>query len=426
MAFDIKSAKPVKSGGFDISSANPVNQESSDGNVLQKTIRQSRGLGALGMLPSSGAEAMDLLRAGAQQLPETPGIISSVAGAISGTNPKLPEPKTEYGKQMATAGNIAQLLSPTMGINARMPSKIGSLERLEAMKQFEKGRKAVSKVVPELQLSKDIESGKLNKAQVELFKLIKKTDNPIEIVNKIRNEQKKVYSGIDSLINNNNKDIDAVSVAKRARDILDKQFKNLPEKELVKIQRFAKEEGSWLDKQGKIDLKSINNRKKWLYEQTQGLQEKQQKGQTVLTSPQQQQVRDAFAQAYKEAIEDIVPDIKPLNSRWSGLEEAKKASSKMAERRIEEVPSNIMSRASGYTLGRMSAPQSITAGIREIPDVIRGKSGELKSQTAKIEKAFKKYTESRLKSDQLRAESLLQSFLNKKPKQTNIALRKKV
>lgn len=424
MAFDIKSAKPLKSG-FDIKSAKPVDQESTGGNVLQQTIRQSRGLGALGMLPSSGAEAIDLLRAGAQQLPETPGIISSVAGSIIGKKPTLPEPQTEYGKQMATAGNIAQMLSPTMGINARMPSKIGSLERLEAMKQFEKGRKAVSKVVPELHLSKDIEAGRLNKAQVELFKIIKKTDNPVEIVNKIRNEQKKVYSGIDSLIENNNREIDAVSVAKRARDILDKQFKNLPERELTKIQRFAKEEGAWLDKQGKIDLKSINNRKKWLYEQTQGIQEKQQKGQNVLTSPQQQQVRDAFAQAYKEAIENVVPDIKPLNSRWSGLEEAKKASAKMAERRTEEIPSNLATRAAGYTFGRLSGQQSIAAGIRELPYVAKGKAGELKSQTAEVEKAFKKYIESRSKSDRLRAESLLQSFLNKKPKSSNLAIRKK-
>lgn len=425
MAFDIKSAKPVKSGGFDISSAKPVNQESSDGNIIQQTIRQSRGLGALGMLPSSGAEAMDLLRAGAQQLPQTPGIISSVAGAISGTKPKLPEPQTEYGKQMATAGNIAQLLSPTMGANVKMPSKIGSLERLEAMKQFEKGRKAVSKVVPELQLSKDIQAGKLNKAQVELFGLIKKTDNPVEIVNKIRGEQKKVYSSIDSLINKNNKEIDALSVGERARNILEKQFKNLPERELVKIQRFARDEGSWLDKQGKIDLKSINDRKKWLYQQTQSLQEKQQKGQTVLTSPQQQQVRDAFAQAYKEAIEDAIPDIKPLNSRYGGLDEALSAASKMAERRTEEIPSNILQRAAGYTFGRLSAPQSITAGLRELPYVVSGKANELKSQTAAVEKAFKKYMESRTKSDRLRAESLLQSFLNKKPKSGNLAIRKK-
>lgn len=395
------------------------------GNVLQQTIRQSRGLGALGMLPSSGAEAIDLLRAGAQQLPETPGIISSVASSIIGKKPTLPEPQTEYGKQMATAGNIAQMLSPTIGIKTKMPSKIGSLERMEAMKQFEKGRKAVSKVVPELQLSKDIEAGRLNKAQVELFKIIKKTDNPVEIVNKIRNEQKKVYSNIDSLIESKNKEIDVASVNKRAMDILDKQFKNLPERDISKIQKFTQDELSWLNKQEKIDLKSINNRKKWLYEQTEGLQGRQQKNQTILKSPQQDQVRDAFAQAYKEAIEDVVPDVKPLNSRWSGLEEAKKASAKMAERRTEEIPSNLATRAAGYTFGRLSGQQSIAAGIRELPYVAKGKAGELKSQTAEVEKAFKKYIESRSKSDRLRAESLLQSFLNKKQKSSNIAIRKK-
>jgi hypothetical protein len=394
------------------------------GNILQKTIQQSRGLGVLGMLPSSGAEAKDLLRAGAQQLPETPGIISSVAGAISGFKPKLPEPETEYGKQMALAGNLAQFAMPGMGVNPKMPKMIGSMERLQAMKKMQEGKKAVSAVLPEIALAKDIYAGRPNKAQMEAFGLIRKTDNPTQISDKFKAVKETVMSQVDDLITKNNKPVDAIPVAQRARAILDKQIANLPEREVVKIQRFARDEGAWLDRQDKIDINSINDRKKWLYKQTKAVQEKQQKNQSILTSPQQQLVRDAFAQAYKEAIEGFIPDVKPLNQRFAGLEEAQQAASKMAERRIEEAPQNIAQRAAAYTAGRASAPQGVAAAVRELPYLVKGKAGQLKSQTAKIEKLFQEYISAKTKSDELRASRLLQSFINKRNKSTALAIRK--
>jgi hypothetical protein len=97
-------------------------------NLLQKAIRQSRigQLGAtspVGMLPTTGQEAMDIAKVGIRQLiPESPGFVGVGANIVDPRPSKieLPAPETQYGKNLETSANVAQAthLASSLGSSA--------------------------------------------------------------------------------------------------------------------------------------------------------------------------------------------------------------------------------------------------------------------------------------------------------------------
>ena len=291
--------------------------------------------------------------------------------------------------------------------NARHP---GVLDRMKAMKTSAKGRATVSRLLPAAKISEDLESGRPSGVQVEGFNIIKKTKNPQDIVNKFRNERNKVIDTVDKYVEENNKPVSPEKIRNRAEEILGKQFSNSSDDEIGALRASIDEEVNHMP----LDTKSANSRKRFLYEKTEKLQQAQRKGLSNVNRPEQSLVEDAFAQAYKEAVEEAHPDIAPTNQRFSGLNEGVKASSRLVEGELEQVPTG--ERAASQAIGRNNLSSMIAALVRELPFI----GSSPRRLTSIIDKLNKKHGKLLMRSREDQAPGLLgREFFEPTPRQVS-------
>lgn len=281
----------------------------------------------------------------------------------------------------------------------------GALERLKSMQLSKKGREQVSSLIPEIKLAADIKQNRPTDAVTEGLNLIKKTNNPVDVVNKFRIEKESVLNDVNRLVQDNNKTVDMRTIEGRVRTILQRKIDNSSPSEVKKLTKAITEERSWLQKQEKLDTIKLNDRKRFLYQETKKIQEKQTKGLTTIADPERNQVQDAYAQAYKEAVESVHPDIKKLNARFGGIENGLDAASKMAERMIEG--GSMLDRIASQIVGRPNVAGVGAAAVRELPAIFKN-FGRL---TGRIESLSTKSAELLAKSRELQGERLLAGFM---------------
>lgn len=311
--------------------------------------------------------------------------------------------------QLATLGlgKGAQLVADSgltrMGAaEARMP---GVLDRLQSMVKSAQARSAVSKLLPSADIATDLERGIVSGVQNEGANLIKKTKNPVDVVNKFRNEKQVILKNIDDLVTQNNQPVEPKFIATRARMLLREQIANSNPKDRKKIMLAAKDEWNWMKEQGSLDTMKAHERKKFLYGETPGIQRKQRKGQLIVASPEKDIVKDAFAQAYKEAVERSHPDIQSWNKRYIGVENGIKAASKMAESRLENLP--IGQKTIETVQSRPNRTGLAAAVVRKFYD-----PESMQAQTGRIEKLSTQAGEALSRSRMKQAPRLLERFSN--------------
>lgn len=419
-------------------------------NVASEIVLNSRKAGvqgALSAIPTSTEEVKDVLRVAGSNVMNYQSanpfmkLGADLVDNTSGFRNQLKEeqfnevlsPKTDYGKRLGVESVVGQLAQPADDLLRLATNKVaqleiakllkprlgkvpGALERLESAKAGAKSRQTVSQLLPSADISTDIKMNRPSGVQVEGSNLIKKTSNPQDVVNKFRIEKNRVISQVDNLVTQNNQPVDPNFVGSRAKLILAKDLKNATPKEQADIMKWVKEEGRWIDSQGNFDTVKANARKRYLYQETQGLQKKQNAGKVIVTSPERDKVRDAFSQAYRESIERTHPDIAPLNARFSGLDQGETAASKLVEASIEQQPSNIIQRAVGYTAGRLTPGQGVAAAVRELPQLVQGRSKTVSALTEKIQKSSDLSGDLLARSRELQGDRLLNSFISKNPK----------
>lgn len=294
------------------------------------------------------------------------------------------------------SGTDPQAFAPESLVSARLNAVPGAIERLKAMQTSAKGRATVSRLLPAANIAEDVQAGRPSGVQVEGFNLIKKSKNPMDIFNAFKNEKNKVISNVDEIIKANNKPVSPEKIRLRVQEILGKQFSNSSDDEIRALNDAMSEELSKLPH----DAVSANARKRFLYEKTQNIQKAQRQGKTIVTRPEQALVDDAFAQAYKEAIEEVAP-VKEENARFGGLEEGSKASSKLVEGELEQTPQG--ERIASQTAGRPSIPSMLAALVRELPFI----GSSPKRLTGLIEKLRIKHGELLLKAREKQAPRLI-------------------
>lgn len=309
--------------------------------------------------------------------------------------------------QLATfgLGKGAQLVAESgparMGAaEARMP---GVLDRLQSMVKGSQARSAVSKLLPSADIATDMERGIASGVQTEGANLIKKTKNPVDVVNKFRNEKQVILKNIDDLVTQNNQPVEPKFIATRARMLLKDQIANSNPKDRNKIMLAAKDEWNWMKEQGSLDTMKAHERKKFLYGETPGIQRKQRKGQLIVASPEKDIVKDAFAQAYREVVERAHPDIKSWNQRYIGVENGIKAASKMAESRVENLP--IGQKTIETMQSRPNKTGVAAAVVRKFYD-----PESIQAQTGNIEKLSNQAGEALSRSRMKQAPRLLDRF----------------
>lgn len=327
------------------------------------------------------------------------------------TDKSLYSPKTLGGLVTMLATEIAAGGSEGVGLLDkfnRLEKVPGAVERLASAKLWSKARGEYSQLVPEIKLSSDIKNNRPTTAITEGVNLLKKTNNPIDVVNKVRVEKQSVINEVNNLVDKFNKPVNPDFVGSRAKLILERDLRNATASERKKILSAFQDEAKWIGEQEVFDTKTINERKRFLYEETQNIQKKQSQGKTIVTSPEKDKVKDAFAQAYKESVEAANPEIKKLNERYGSLETLHEAVSKMAERTIEA--GSLAERIITQIIGRTNTKNVAAAGIREIPQVLRS----FGRTTGKIEALAKESSNLLAKSRQLQGERLLATFLKEK------------
>lgn len=327
--------------------------------------------------------------------------VKNVAMEKDGIHPILAE---AISTSSDPQGLLLAGLSNRLGI-AEMRNP-GVLDRLKSMQLSSKARVGVSKLLPSASIASDIEQGKPVAVQSEGQHLIKKTSNPMDIVNKFRNERDSVITQVDQLVKENNIPIEPKFVESRARLLLQKQFKNSSTTDRAKLNSAINEEMGFIKENKNFDAVSANARKRFLYEETQGLQKKQNTGKTIVVQPEKQIVKDAFAQALKESVEQAHPDIEKLNSRFSGLDQGVKAASRLVESTMEQGSPG--ERIATQVIGRPSPQSGVAAAIRELPFIRKSVS----KLSGDVEKFSNKSADFLAKSRQKQGARLLDSFLS--------------
>lgn len=317
-------------------------------------------------------------------------------------------PKTFGGNVAMAAAELAAGGKTGMGLISKMDDLYktpGALERLKSMQLSRKGRSEVSRLLPELKIALDIKQNKPTGAIAEGLNLIKKTNDPVDVANKFRIEKEAVLSDVNRLVQENNKPVDPKFLEGRVQTILQRKIENATGKEKIALKKALQDEVDWLSKQKNIDTVTVNNRKRYLYQETKNIQNKQKQGQTIISSPERGQVQDAFAQAYKEAVESAHPDIQKLNTRFGGIENGLDAASKMAERILEQ--GSPLQRIMSQIAGRPNVQGVGAAAVREIPQIFKS-FGRI---TGRIESLAGKSADLLAKSRQMQGEKLLASFM---------------
>lgn len=318
---------------------------STTGEVLSGGFKRQMATGPTSFNTITGGPATEFGHGVKTEAMVRAGVPEIVAESASGAT----DPQVIMGAGLTRVGQ---------SLTSRFPE---ALKRLQAMRTSAKGRATVSRLLPAGKLSEDVEAGRPSGLQVEGFNLIKKTKNPQDIVDKFRNERSKVISQVDEYVEQNNKPVSSENIRNRAESLLKKQFENSSDDEITSLNESISEELNHMPR----DTKSANSRKRFLYEKTQNLQKAQRQGKTTVTRPEQSLVEDAFARAYKEAIEEAHPDIAPTNQRFGGLDEGVKAASKLVEGEVERTPSG--EKIASQTIGRPSVGSMLAALVREIP-----------------------------------------------------------
>ena len=292
----------------------------------------------------------------------------------------------------------AQALAPAAisRVASRFRNTPGALQRYEAMKTSAKGRATVSRLLPSAKIYEDAAQGRPSGVQAEGFNVIKK-GGPQRILDIFRNERDKVMALVDDLVEKNNKPVEPRAIRERAAQILSNNLKNAHPDEIVAFREAMDAEDLFLPS----DTVKANARKRYLYQKTAKLQEAAKKGQPTVTRPETQLVEDAYAQAYREAIEEVIPEVSAPNKRFSGLNEGTNATAKLLESELEQTPPG--EKVASQTLGRPSVWSGIAALIRELPVV----GSSPKRLSGLIEKLRIKHGEQLLESRKLQAPRLI-------------------
>lgn len=320
-------------------------------------------------------------------------------------------PKTFGGNVAMAASELAAGGKTGLGLISKADDLYktpGALERLKSMQLSKKGRDQVSTLIPEIKLAADIKQNKPTGAVVEGFNLIKKTNNPVDVVTKFRVEKESILNDVNRLVQENNKPVDPKFLQGRVQTILQRKIDNATGSEKKALVKALQDEVDWLSKQKTVDTVTVNNRKRYLYQETKNIQNKQKQGQTIISTPERGQVQDAFAQAYKEAVEAAHPDIKKLNQRFAGVETGLEAVSKMAERMIEG--GSMLDRIASQIAGRPNMAGVGAAAVRELPAIFKN----LGRLTGRIEALSSKSADLLAKSRQLQGERLLAGFMKER------------
>lgn len=282
----------------------------------------------------------------------------------------------------------------------------GALDRLTAMREAAKQRKNISRLLPDANISKDIELGRPVGVQVEGAKVgITKTNNPVNIRDKFALEKQRVVSDIDARVGENNTPVSPKYIFNRVKLLLKDTIANSNPAERKKLGLAIRDELNWMKEQGEFDTAKAHGRKKYLYEETKRLQRKQAQGRSTITEPERDLVKDKFAQAYREVVEKTHPDIAMLNQRWAGLDSGQEAASKLAESMIEQ--GSPLERMATQVIGRPSPQGVAAAAVRELPMMKRSVS----HLTGLIEKQGKRAAEALSRSRMKQAPRLIDRFL---------------
>lgn len=279
----------------------------------------------------------------------------------------------------------------------------GSYERLDSMKASANARQSVSKLLPSADISNDIKENRPSMVLSEGARIITHEDTPQTIADKFRTEKSKVLDHVDTLVRENNQPISPKAVLTRVQLLLDEQLKNATPTERKKIRLAVEDQARWISEQGDFDAVKAQARKRFLYKETERLQRKQALGKQIVTEPEADLVKDKFAQAYKELIERVHPDIQKANSRVDGLEKGLTAASRLVEAEMEK--GSPAERIVTQTVGRPSIKSAAAAGVRELP-FFKKTVGSL---TRDIENFTRKSDQAYIKSRLQQAPGLLTS-----------------
>jgi len=301
------------------------------------------------------------------------------------------DPQSILGAQLGNRAAFTKTMKP------RMPS---SLERLERLKTFSGNRKLVSEVLPSAEIAPELANRKVPKIQTEGLKLIKKTKDPETMVDDFYFGGKDKAQELDSIIGSKSKTyIDPKRMAERAREIYDEVYANSTPEDKVKLDKWFNEELRFISSKDKFDATDAQARKRYLFKDTERFQKKQGQGKQTITEPEKDIVRDAFAQSYREGIENTDPRISGINKELAGRMEGRKASSKTAETFQEQQPVN-MEELAAFVAGRPSPISAVAAGVRMLPKFLR--RNPIENVTGKIEKAGNKISSLNEKINRLR------------------------
>jgi hypothetical protein len=401
----------LRGGGFMEGFSDPNQVQSFQGQALDKfyesgflsehpMIKEALGVGvsAVGLAADVATNPADLLAMFIGKAP-IKGTGTTLAGEVAGS--KVGQTVGRMANvEINRPADVAKLVNP------RLTETPGALERVRSIQSTSKALSEQKKILP-IDDTISIKEGVTNPALKEGMNLIKKTSNPRDVANKFRIEKDGIIRKVDELVAQNNREVKPAVVESRARLLLEKEFKNFSKLKKDKLETELKEQLRWMNEQDAFDTVKANARKRFLYEETQGLQGKQARNQTVIRSPERDLVKDKISQALKEQIEQAHPDIQKFNSRYDGLNQGLDAAAKMADA-IEKKGGEGLT-ISTQTVGRPNPEGMVSAAVREIPKFLK----RYGSVTGRIEKFSGKAAEQLAISRRLQGERLIGAFLNK-------------
>ena len=285
--------------------------------------------------------------------------------------------------QTSPAAIIANLIAGAGAAKGAMPKVASILERgAPTASRIAKAEKLTTELMqpPKAEMTSYLKRGMKVPAVEETARIIKASKTYKDLGKNIDDAIAKIFNFRNKILKENNRPIGDYTVRLKKFIDTEKKAGQVTESELSQMKGVLARENEFL-KNNKLDRLSGQKRKEYLEDLTENFLTKTAKGDVIDTQPARTRALNEIRRGLREEVEGNNYKIAELNSRYSGLKQARKHIAGQEALSQKAIPENILERVVRYVtrpkesaIGALNRQSSLYAKTKKISSLMRGKT----------------------------------------------------
>lgn len=356
-------------------------------NALTRSLSDSRkfGLPTGSFIPQNLEELKDLGKVGLRQLvPDSPGLVGFGASLVDSRNQNthLPEPNTQYGKNLEMAGNAAQVFHLGNALYDVAKEPIGNLVKYGEMNPtaeslIKKAQKMTTEVLqpPKGELQDYLKQGRQHPAVEQATNYIDEVKDYGQLRRKLGDVVSGKFGERQHIMEQANRPIGREYLRPLLKEINQaKLMSQTRPEELGAMKDVLKSEIKYL-RENDMDVFKAQKQKEYLQDLAEKLIDKRDTGESIIREPARHKAIDKLQFGLREAIENVDPRIKPINQIYGGMKGAQELAAGQEALAQKAIPENMLEKFSSIFKKPADIPMAVArrslANMSDLPGKTR-------------------------------------------------------